>query len=270
VRRILTWLVVGGVAVIGVAATADALRGGEAVVTAGGESTATDRFRAREAEHAVLQLREAGATGVLTYSDEDCRLHAVGLPDLEPAPAPRIEMCEPYTGTGGIGVFDGDVVWSGLGYQAVQVVLTQEELNRLLGRDDLSVRQAVSLGPDMIAVLADGRDGAWIVSIHEGRRVVRAAGGFNGERVILRPSPRGGYLAVLLPREPALQVADRAGRAVPLPTVTRPHAITWSPDERWTAVATDGSVYVFPTGRTGGPLVRIPLAVRALAWEAAE
>src|SRR5207342_3900180 len=96
------------------------------------EPTATAAIQAREADLAVSQLREAGVTGTLTYSDEDCRLHAVTLPDLEPAHAPPFEMCEPYTGAGGIGAYDGDVVWSGLGYQTVQVVLSKEELSRAI------------------------------------------------------------------------------------------------------------------------------------------
>ena len=204
-------------------------------------------------------------TGVLTYSDEDCRLHAITLPGLETAHAPPFEMCAPYTGTGGIGAFDGDVVWSGLGYQAVQVVLSKEKLDRLLHRDDLAVRQAVSLGSQQYATLAGGNNG-WVVSIHDGDKIVRVAENAGEEDVVLRPSPRGGYLGVLLPRQSAVRVADRDGRAVQLPAVTRPHAIGWSPDELWTAVATDQSVYVFPTGRTGRPLIRIPLAVRDLDW----
>ena len=54
-------------------------------------------------EPAVRQLREAGVSGVLTYSDDECRLHAVSLPELEPAPAPSFKMCRPATSTGGLG-----------------------------------------------------------------------------------------------------------------------------------------------------------------------
>jgi hypothetical protein len=267
-RRILTWVVVAAVAVIGAAATADALRGSGESVPRAAEPTGIAAIRAREAERAASQLREARSTGILTYSDENCRLHAITLPDLEPADAPGFEMCEPFSGSGGISAFDGDVVWSGLGYQTVQVVLSREELNSLLDRDDLAAHQAVSLGPDAFAVLAEGRDGDWIVAIHEGDRVVRAAGGFGGERVFLRPSPHGRHLGLLLPDRPGVQAVDRAGRAVQLPAVTRPHAIAWSPNERWTAMATGASVYVFRTREPEGELIRIPIAVRDLAWDA--
>jgi hypothetical protein len=76
----------------------------------------------------MRQLREAGVTGVLTYSDEDCRLHAVSLPELPPVQAPSFEMCRPATSSGGLGAVDGDVVWAGLGYGTVQVVVSQEDL----------------------------------------------------------------------------------------------------------------------------------------------
>jgi hypothetical protein len=40
-----------------------------------------------------VQLREAGLRGVLTYSDEDCRLHSLALPDLAAHPAPSERRC---------------------------------------------------------------------------------------------------------------------------------------------------------------------------------
>jgi hypothetical protein len=46
-------------------------------------------------------------------------------------------------------------------------------------------------------------------------------------------------------------------------------AVTWSPDDRWTAVAALTSVYVFPSEALA-PVVRIPLAVRDLDWAPTE
>ena len=93
-RRIATWLLVAAVAALGLAAAVDALRGeGERVVAAPAAAVVPDR--AEESETAARQLREAGIVGVLTYSDEDCRLHAVSLPELEPVEAPSFEMCRP-------------------------------------------------------------------------------------------------------------------------------------------------------------------------------
>ena len=50
--------------------------------------------------------------------------------------------------------------------------------------------------------------------------------------------------------------------------MTRPHAVAWSPDERWTALAGRSAVYVFRTEESQGLVVEIPLAVRDLAWSA--
>lgn len=101
VRRIVTWLLLGAVAALGVAAGVDALRGGgepereateaEPVVAErapgpqGGERTLVD---------ARADLSAAGVpSGVLTYADEDCRLHSVTLPDLRSHPGPEGETC---------------------------------------------------------------------------------------------------------------------------------------------------------------------------------
>ncbi len=97
-RRIATWLLVGAVAALGVAAGVDALGGGEEPE----RSEAEPQPRARtttEAEEsglaeAAVDLREAGVQGgVLTYADEDCAVHSLTLPDLEPHPAPTEHAC---------------------------------------------------------------------------------------------------------------------------------------------------------------------------------
>jgi hypothetical protein len=59
---------------------------------------------------------------------------------------------------------------------------------------------------------------------------------------------------------------DGHGAGVPDRILTA-RAVAWSPDERWTALATDASVYVYPTDRPDELVVRIPLMVRDLAWE---
>lgn len=279
-RRWWTWLVVAALAGIGVAATADAFRGSEETVTRAAEPTATAAIQAREVDFAVSQLREAGLSGVITYSDEDCRLHAVTLPDLEPAHAPRFEMCEPFSGTGGIGVFDGDVVWSGLGYQTVQVVVSQEALSRGLRaplgiddvRDGFRAVQAESLGNGRTVVLADSTytPRERVLAVLEGDRVVVVhPRWFVGNSRDIRPSPRGGYFALLGPDGVGL-LDDQADPLDFPDAVQAPHGITWSPDERWTAVATRASVYVFRSRKPEGVLIRIPVAVRDLAWEDAE
>jgi hypothetical protein len=125
------------------------------------------------------------------------------------------------------------------------------------------------LADDRYAVLAQSR-GRRLVAIFEDERLSGLAALALGPDVVLRPSPEGGYVAVLTRNREGLHVADLDGRGISLPDVPDPHAIGWSPDDRWTVLATPSELFVFPTGRTGGPLVRIPLAVRDLAWEDAE
>jgi hypothetical protein len=278
VRRWWTWLVVAAVALIGAAATADALRGDDESLPRSAEPTGIAAIPAREDELAVSQLREAGASGVLTYSDESCRLHAITLPDLEPADAPGFEMCEPFSGGGGIGVYDGDVVWSGLGYQTVQVVVSQEELSRRLpdplgvggAGNGFSAVQAESLGDGRIVVLADStyRPRERVLAVLQDHRVVAVQPSFVvGSSREIRPSPRRHYLALLGPD--GVGLLDDQAVPLHLPdAVQASHAIAWSPDERWTAMATRASVYVFRTREPEGELIRIPIAVRDLAWDA--
>ena len=275
-RRIATWLLVGAVAALGVAAAVDAMRGTErpSLQRAG---SVVPRL-ADQPELAIRQLREAGVRGVLTYSDEECKLHAVSLPDLRPVRAPSYEMCRPAMASRGLGTVDGNVVWAGLGYGTFQVVLSKEELGRELTRllsspgrhPDLGFRavQAVALDDERTVVLADStyvpKDRV-LVLLHRGR-VVRAQPTWliPGVR-FLRPSPTGVYFASMGPD--ALGWFDRDADPLELPdSVQRPHAIAWSSDERWTALATAKSVYVFPSVRPDELIVRIPLAVNDFAW----
>jgi hypothetical protein len=277
-----TWLVVAALAGLGLAATLDAFVGEEEPSRGSARPTSTAPLLARQPELAVSQLREAGVSGLLTFSDEDCRLHAVSLPELEPMRAPSFEMCRPLTSTGGLGAVDGEVVWSGLGYGTVQVVLSEERLSRAIRaglgmehatRAGFRAVQAVSLDDERYVVLAD--------STYSPRERVVAA--FDGKRVsfvhprwlvgdarAVRPSPQGGYYALLGEEWLAgigSPIFSRDGRQVGGPEgIPRAHAIAWSPDERWTALATDESVYVYPTEEPERLVVRIPLPVRDLDW----
>jgi hypothetical protein len=282
VRRIATGLIVAALAALGLVAAVDALWSpGESSPQAARQTT-TAPLLARQPELAVSQLREAGVSGLLTYSDEDCRLHAVSLPELRPARAPSFEMCRPVTATGGLGAIDGEVVWSGLGYGTVQVVLSEEQLSRAIraglgmeAAEDAGFRavQAVSLGKERYVVLADSTyeprervlaafDGAETAFVHPRWFVANARA--------VRPSPRGGYYALLGPGVVAgdgSPIFSRDGDQLARPDgLPDPHAIAWSPDERWTALATDESVYVYPTQEPERLVVRIPLPVRDLDW----
>lgn len=279
-RRSWTWLVVAGVMGLGLAATVDALVGPKERAREAAPQATTSPLLARQPELAVSQLREAGVTGVLTFSDEDCRLHAVSLPELAPRRAPRVRICEPLTGSAGLGVVDGDVVWAGLGLGVVQTVLTEERLGRVI-RAGLGIPadetgagfravQAVALGPERVAVLADStyepRERV-VAGLFRGRSVFVLPRWQVGEATAIRPSPDGTYFALLGVEAGGVRLFARDGRPLSMPVAVRgPHAAAWSPDDRWTALATDDSVYVFPTERQDELVVRIPLAVRDLDW----
>jgi hypothetical protein len=280
-RRIATWLLVGAVAGLGVVAAFDALRGSETVVQeARPPPTATAASRLEGP--AAARLGDAGVTGVLTYADDECRLSAVSLPDLEPAPAPSFEMCRPLPDSGGLGTVDGDVVWAGLGYGTVQVVLRQESLAREISRwlsvpgREVAVAfravQAVDLGDGRAVVLAErtGVPDERVLALVEQGRVIHVQPDWvvRGARS-LRPSPRGTYFALFGPE--GVRLFDRDATPLPLPAAARdPQALAWSPDERWAALATRQAVYVFPAQAPYDPMVRVPLAVRDLAWSAAD
>lgn len=274
-RRTATWLLLGAVAALGVAAVVDALRGdGERVVAE--PSTTTIPGLADQPELAVRQLREAGVEGVLTYSDEDCRLHAVSLPDLEPVRAPSFEMCRPLTDSGGLGVADGSVVWAGLGLGVIQEVISQEQLSRAI-RDEaydsgaaFQAVHAVALGGERYIVLAESTDGSEerVVAGFEDEELlfVHPESLVGGARLI-RPSPAGEFYALLGSDPLGDRVYDRDGRGIGIPAgISGTRSVAWSPDDRWTAVVTEAGIYVFPSERRPQRVVRIPLAVQDLDW----
>lgn len=280
-RRIATWLLAGALAALALVAAVDAFVDEREAPRAARQPATTAPLLAEQPELAVSQLREAGVTGLLTFSDENCRLHAVSLPELEPAPAPSFEMCRPLTDTGGLGAVEGDVVWSGLGYRTVQTVLSEEQLSQALrnalgmedSADGFRAVQAVALGDERYVVLADSTytprervlaafDGREAAFVHP-RWLV-------GDARAVRPSPQGGYYALLGPGFVAgngSPIYSRDGVQLARPeAIPAPHAIAWSPDERWTALATDESVYVYPTEAPDRLVIRIPLPVRDLDW----
>jgi hypothetical protein len=272
-RRLATGVLVLGLLALALAAAVDALRGEPSH-----EPGPTPVGVASHRGEAAAALRAAGATGTLTYSDEDCRLHAVRLPDLTPAEAPRYVRCEPHIPSGGLTVLDGEVVWSGLGYHTVQVVLSRADFAAAVhrdpqarqlaygGRGPFRARQLVALDRDRFAVVLENPRADWepLVALFRGRRLAKLWVRAIGPSGILRPSPRGSYLAVV--QLQSVDVYRTGGAQVRLPTVTNPHAVAWSPDDRWTALATRYSVYVFPSERPG-ETIRIPLAgVRDLDW----
>jgi hypothetical protein len=279
-RRIATWLLVAAVVALGVVAAYDALRSEEVVArepAPAPTTTAAIEALTGQAGPAAARLRDARVAGVLTYSDDDCRLSAVSFPDLEPVRAPSFEMCRPLSDSSGLGTVGGDVVWAGLGYGATQVILSGEVLRREIARQvsgpdvpsgPFRAVQAVALGTDRVLVLAEATadPAVRVVALAEDGRVIFVQPPWVvGEVNFMRPSPLGAYFALFGPD--GVRLFDRDASPLALPAAARqPQAVAWSPDERWAALATEDAVYVFPAEAPYDPMVRIPLSVRDLDW----
>lgn len=86
-RRPATWLAVGVVLLVGVAAAADAVRQKASEPEAGSTTSAPAGTTARPAP-------DTGLSGVLYFTDEDCRLQGVQLPELEQVGGPEWTECK--------------------------------------------------------------------------------------------------------------------------------------------------------------------------------
>jgi hypothetical protein len=112
-----------------------------------------------------------------------------------------------------------------------------------------------------------GPEGLDLLVIFEGRRPVRGATFLAPRLSGLSASPRGSHLVVRTGRGPreALTFLDRNGNPSNLAFVNA-HAIAWSPDERWAAVATQRSILLF---RATGPYLRVrrfAILATDIAW----
>jgi hypothetical protein len=314
-RRAATWVVIAAVGAIALAAAVDAVR-------EPGPREAASRPNS-ERRAAIAALRAAGLRGVLTYSDSDCRLHGVTLPDLEPHPAPngpacvfgfsggrpaigdavrhptdpvlearcrppgvveishalgriRARGCTPTWKPNGIltAVRDGEVVELHLdlerGVAVPRLVLARRTLLRAMPRAARVfgrpiVQEVAWLTSERFAVVAStvapGLEDEVLAVFERGRRI-GPAWCCHHTLSGLRVSPRGRFVAATSER--GLVVLARDGRGGALPV--QGHAIAWSEDESWAAVAKDGGIAFF-SPRDGVTLpVDVPIAARDLIW----
>jgi hypothetical protein len=104
-----------------------------------------------------------------------------------------------------------------------------------------------------------------LLAVFEGRSVARAIA-FFGERLSrLQVSPFRRYFGV---RSDSGQIHlfDADGMRTAVPALTEQRGFAFSPDERWTAIATRASVYVFRTGSESPRLHRVGITASELAW----
>jgi hypothetical protein len=102
------------------------------------------------------------------------------------------------------------------------------------------------------------------ITIHESRLHV-STGPARHRLSHLEVSPQGTYVAARVDGG-GLLVVDADGRIVAGPLFSDPISITWSPDERWTAVATENSVFVFRTNTDEARVRRISIHAYQVAW----
>jgi hypothetical protein len=128
---------------------------------------------------------------------------------------------------------------------------------------DWPVLELAWLSNDRMAVITQPSE--YVLTIREGR-LHTSTSGFGRPLTDLRVSPRGNFVAVRAEGRGGLLVLGPDGLAASLPLLTNPRAIAWSPDERWTAVATESSVFVFRTNTGEARIRRLPIEARDLAW----
>jgi hypothetical protein len=112
-----------------------------------------------------------------------------------------------------------------------------------------------------------------LVALFQGDRLVTAPRLRDTHLSLLRVSPRRRFAAVQGDTS-ALWLLRARGRSLTLerfppwspPAPTDVRAIAWSPDERWMAVASRSSVYLFRTTRTAEGFIGLPVQALDLAW----
>jgi len=181
--------------------------------------------------------------GELVYSEEDCSRHSLRLPGLARRDFLTVG-CGVFTRRDNLGVRDGVVAWFAYPVPGGTTTLLR----------NAAVREVAWLGGRRFAAaLAGGRLTVW-----EGDALLHVAA--HGEFGDLRASPTGRWFAATAGDE--LAVFDRAGRRL----WARPgHAVAWSPDERYAAVAGAQELAIVAAGG-GEPVAKIPLSAADVDW----
>jgi hypothetical protein len=140
------------------------------------------------------------------------------------------------------------------------------------------IRQAIWLSESRVALVINTRVRAQpgsrfdLVAIFEGRRLV-AEPLVNARFDELAVSASKSYLAVHGTTARGLFFIDADGRLLARNPLPSGHHAAWSPDERWTAVATGGNTYLFRTAEVEffnsdarPPVIPIPVHAEDLEW----
>jgi hypothetical protein len=138
-----------------------------------------------------------------------------------------------------------------------------------LSETPFTVEAVAWLDDVRFAAILEGLEGPTqvVVAIYDGRRLIRGTAGFVASFGDLSASSRRLFAFTRNDRLEGFSVmgAD-ASSLLPLPGFRDVHALGWSPNGRWLAVATRASVYLMDTLDPDRRALRIPLAARDLAW----
>jgi hypothetical protein len=160
-----------------------------------------------------------------------------------------------------------------------RVLLTSRDLFGSLRApiESADVKEIAWLTPTrLVAVLALGDEE--LIAVYDGRELIRTPRDLGGRFTEISVSPRRQYAAVRVARPSGFVLIDRDARPFTLtevrrdstgrPPFTGGRAITWSPDDAWTAIARRETVVLFRMGRESPDVVHITLSAHDLAWSA--
>ena len=272
--RLLTWIVLVAIGALAGAATLDAVRGRAAADPTGERSTQ----RPARVPHIAAELAAARVEGELSYVDGGCHAHALRLPALAPADAPRPVLCRfasPHLPSYSFFVHPDGTTGA-----------IRAEVGPLLGARsprDVVVNKLAWLDESRVAAIVSSRSSEipqrTVIAVVDGGELVGSVPWFPSRSARFFVSPHGSFFALATKGPARFFLLDRNARPGVLADVARDwfgrtsltgaRAVTWSPDEHWTALAKNESVYVFTTyDRDPDPkLVRLPIAARDLAWD---
>jgi hypothetical protein len=153
-----------------------------------------------------------------------------------------------------------------------RVALSPEELRRALpGGPKLGPLPIKGLAwlsnTRLVAIVGDAGISGYreLLSVVESGEPVGPTISEFGEGLRVEASPRGSFFTAWYGSS-LVTIRDRNGDLITFPPLPRVAAVTWSPDERWTAVATRRSVFVFRTNESEARVRRLPIVARDLAW----
>jgi hypothetical protein len=243
-------------------------------------------------------LEREHVSGTLFFLDGSCRLWGLVLPavdwleraprrepcDAEPRPDGMVTTARPRSAVRPAGTVtgaSGETVRACGGGSCTPVLLSPADLERAVqvrapGGEAPTSRTIQEIGwlsdTRLVAVVHVGwRDeGASedVVGVFEGGTLV-APPAESAQFTDLRIGPLRDRFVVHGRTSRGLWFFDRDGRVLAIDPIASGHHATWSPDGRWTAVATGGSVYLVRTGdlaHRAPPTIRVPVYARDLAW----